>query len=199
MRQFFTWRWWLTIAALVGGALVLMAVLGRPGDESIAAVIEPPQRRVDLITVAKKVDPEVGWQVRSGVSRGTAKVRLDDGTTYLLADGTPGDDQCTRIEDPSGCVLLADTLGDAIIWFALLDAPAEGTELRLPPIEALLEGVTWARLDNGWELPLLSVVERRCGTKTLTLGNYVDVFGERSYTILDLEAKEISAVQCRRK
>ena len=199
MRQFVTWRWWLTVAALLGAVLVLAATVGRPGEPGLAELTDPEARRVDLITVAEKVDLDVGWVVRSGVSRGDAKVRLADGTTYLIGDRTVGVDQCTQIEESRGCLLLADTLGDAIVWFALVDVDESKGEVRLPAIASLLEGVTIARLTNGWELPLLDVVERRCAEETLSLGNFVETFGERSNTFLDLETMEISAVQCRRR
>ena len=196
MRQFFTWRWWLTIGALAVAALLLIATVGRPGDETLAEVVEPSARRIDLVSVARRVDADVGWLVRNGVSREDATVRTEDGTEFLIAEGTVGVNECTRIEDRNGCVFLADTLGDAVVWFALVDRRG-GEELRLPPIRTLLEGVTWARLSNGWELPLLSVVERRCEQETLSLGNFVDTFGDDSWSYLDLEAKEISAVSCR--
>lgn len=198
MRQFLSWRWWATIAALLGSFLVLILVLGRPGGDGLADQVVPDPRRVDLVTRAERVNADVGWQVRDGVTRGTAKVKVADGTTYLIAAGTVGIEDCVGIEDRDGCVLLADTLGRAIVWFALLDAPDQGSELQLPPMETLLDGVTYARLTNGWELPLLSIVERRCKTDTLNLQNFVDTFGDRAWSILDVDAGEISAVQCRR-
>lgn len=199
MRQFFTWRWWLTIAALVGGVVLLAAVIGRPGDDTLAELVEPDPRRIDLVTVAQRVQVEVGWQVRGGVTREDARVRTADGRTYFIGDGTVGVNECTQIEQRNGCAFLADTLGDAVVWFAFLDVDDPTGELRLPPIATLLEGVTWARLTNGWELPLLSVVERRCQQETLSLGNFVDTFGDRAFSFLDLELREISAVQCRRR
>jgi hypothetical protein len=199
MRQFFTWRWWLTIASLVGGALLLAAVIGRPGDDTLAEFVEPDPRRIDLVTVAQRVRADVGWQVRDGITREDARVRTNDGRTFRITEGTVGVNDCTQIEQRNGCAFLADTLGDAIVWFALIDVEDPTGELRLPPIATLLEGVTWARLTNGWELPLLSVVERRCSRETLNLGNFVETFGDRAFSFLDLELREISAVQCRRR
>ena len=132
-----------------------------------------------------------------GISRGDATVVLLDGRVLTLADGTLGESSCLFPEALNACVLLADTLGDGIVWFALVAAPAEGVvELELPSIDALLEGVTYARLSNGWELPLLDKVVRRCKEETPNLTAFVQKFSGRHVTIVDLDLREISAVRC---
>ncbi len=73
------------------------------------------------MSVARRVDADVGWLVRNGVSRQDATVRTEDGTEFLIAEGTVGVNECTRIEERNGCVFFADTLGDAVVWFALVD------------------------------------------------------------------------------
>jgi hypothetical protein len=84
-----------------------------------------------------------------------------------------------------------------VVWFALLPAPASASnELELPAIDSLLDGVTYARLDNGWEVPLLDRVVRRCETETPNLSSFVQRFADRHVTIIDLERAEVSAVRC---
>jgi hypothetical protein len=93
--------------------------------------------------------------------------------------------------------LLTDTLGDGVVWFALVAAPAEGTtELELPAIDVLLDGVTYAQLVNGWEIPLLDKVVRRCKDETPNLTAFVQKFADRHVTIIDLKQSQVSAVRC---
>jgi hypothetical protein len=122
---------------------------------------------------------------------------LANGRAVQLTDGTLGESSCLFPDVLNACVLLADTLGDGVVWFALLPAPASASnELELPAIDSLLDGVTYARLDNGWEVPLLDRVVRRCETETPNLSSFVQRFADRHVTIIDLERAEVSAVRC---
>ena len=122
---------------------------------------------------------------------------MQDGRVLTLADGTLAESSCLFPEALNACVLLADTLGDGVVWFALVAAPAEGTtELELPAIETLLDGVTYAQLVNGWEVPLLDKVVRRCTEETPNLAAFVQKFADRHVVIVDLAQSQVSAVRC---
>lgn len=160
-------------------------------------VIDANSRRIDLIARTSTVRSDGAWSVSGGFSRGNATVVLQNGRLLIIADGTLGQSTCLVPETPDSCVLLADTLGDGIIWFALVPAPAvDSTEFELPAIDALLEGVTYARLTNGWEVPLLDRVSRRCDEETANLTAFVEQFRNDHVTIVDLEKSQISAVRC---
>jgi len=149
VKQFFSWRYW----AAVGSLIVLLFLLRAcQGNSSPAAIVEEANtRRIDLIARTSTVRSDAPWSVADGVSRGNATVVLQNGRLLTIADGTLGQSSCLSPDVLDACVLLADTLGDGIVWFALVPAPPPGSnELELPPIVALLDGVTYARLDNGW-------------------------------------------------
>ena len=56
-----------------------------------------------------------------------------------IAPGTPGESTCLNLWTPNQCGVLADVLGDAVVWFALVpQAPRQTAEL--PPIVDLDEG-----------------------------------------------------------
>lgn len=195
MRQFLSWRYWASLGVLFLLTLLLWTCQGSTSPAEI--VRDSNSRRIDLIAQTSTVRSDGTWSVSGGISRGDATVVLLDGRVLTLADGTLGESSCLFPEALNACVLLADTLGDGIVWFALVAAPAEGVvELELPSIDALLEGVTYARLSNGWELPLLDKVVRRCKEETPNLTAFVQKFSGRHVTIVDLDLREISAVRC---
>lgn len=193
MRQFVSWRWWLTIFVLVGVTVLLAGVVGTPGGDELDEVVDPVSRRLDLNGRPESFDADDDWGIVDGLTRNNAEFTLD-GRRYLLVPKTPGEDLCDA--PPDRCAIVADRLGDAIVWFALVDIDESSGEVRLPPIAETLDGVTWARLTNGWELPLLSVVERRCDVETTNFADFLDRFGENHVTSLDVEDREISAVEC---
>ena len=195
MRQFASWRVWAAILLVVIALVWLRACVV---DESSSTTIDRTQsRRIDLISSTATIRSDAPWFVSDGVMSGDATVVLANGRVVRLTDGTLGESSCLFPDVLNACVLLADTLGDGVVWFALLPAPASAsTELELPAIDTLLDGVTYARLDNGWEVPLLDRVIRRCDVETPNLTSFVQRFAGRHVTIVDLERAEVSAVRC---
>lgn len=195
MRQFASWRVWAAILLVVIALVWLRACVV---DESSSTTIDRTQsRRIDLISSTATIRSDAPWFVSDGVMSGDATVVLANGRVVRLTDGTLGESSCLFPDVLNACVLLADTLGEGVVWFALLPAPASAsTELELPAIATLLDGVTYARLDNGWEVPLLDRVIRRCDVETPNLTSFVQRFAGRHVTIVDLERAEVSAVRC---
>ncbi len=195
MSQFFTWRYWAAVGSVIVLFLLLLAFRDDGGPAEV--ILDANDRRIDLIARTSTVRSDGAWSVSGGRSRGNATAVLQSGRVLLITDGTLGQSTCLVPENPDSCVLLADTLGDGIVWFALVPAPPVGTnELELPAIDALLDGVTYARLTNGWEVPLLDRVSRRCDDETQNLAGFVEQFRNDHVTIVDLEKSQVSAVRC---
>jgi hypothetical protein len=174
---------------------VLWACQG--GSNPTEVVMNASSRRIDLIAQTATIRSDGMWSVSGGETQGDATAVLQDGRVLTLADGTLAESSCLFPDALNACVLLADTLGDGVVWFALVAAPAEGTtELELPAIETLLDGVTYAQLSNGWELLLLDKVVRRCKEETPNLAAFVQKFSDRHVTIVDLTQSQVSAVRC---
>jgi hypothetical protein len=187
-----------SIAAFALVALVLLALraCARGGDDTSAAPVVQ-SRRVDLAALTSTVRSGEPWSVVDGAMSGNATVVLSSGRVLQLTDGTLGESTCLFPDVTNACVLLADTLGDGIVWFSLVSAPPSGSnELELPAISQLLDGVTYARLENGIEVPLLDRVVRRCEEESPNLSSFVQKHRGAHVTILDLERGEVSAVRC---
>lgn len=195
MRQFLSWRYWAAFGVLFALTGLLWACQG--GNSPTEVVLNASSRRIDLIAQTSTIRSDGIWSVSGGTTQGDATAVLQDGRVLTLADGTLAESSCLFPEATNACVLLADTLGDGVVWFALVAAPAEGiTELELPAIENLLDGVTYAQLVNGWEVPLLDKVVRRCKEETSNLTAFVQKFADRHVAIVDLVQSQISAVRC---
>lgn len=175
--------------------LTVYLAVGRSGPSEAIESLEV--RRIDLIASTSTVRSDSVWSVANGRAVGDATAVLSDGRVLTIADGTLGVSTCLFPEALNACVMLADTLGDGIVWFALVPAPeGDDRELELPAIDELLDGVTYARLVNGWEVPLLDKVKRRCDEETPSLTSFVQRFAGAHRTIVDLDRAQVSAVVC---
>jgi hypothetical protein len=109
--------------------------------------------------------------------------------------GTPGEITCADLDRP--CALLAQTLGDTIVWFALVPM---GPNFRfdLPAIEELDGG--YANLVNGWQVPYADVIDRRCeghpGESAESFSEFLELQGAAFHSLYDLDPGAITAVIC---
>ena len=197
MRQFFTFRFWLSVVAVVALLGILYTQVRKTDVGEPARADGPAVREVDLVTrvLAARLDP--GWTVRDGMTVSSAEIDTSYGATLAIKAGTLGELQCDALATPGGCYMMADTLGNAIVWFVLLPYPPSADRATLPAIDLLLDDVTQAQLTNGWVLPLASVVDRSlCPEDTTSLANFVNKFGDEAVTILDVARQQIVAVDC---
>lgn len=206
MRQLFTWRF---LAAI--GALVLLAVgvdTAFAGNEKRGeiAVVAPATfdddgnlipRRIDLIDPVAFVVPSPDFEIgEDGLTRGVLDLVLDADRTARVAPGTPGQVTCENLADANRCVVVADLLGEAVVWFALLPRGPRDT-VELPPIVDLQDG--YAQFVNGWEVLYAPVIERdetSCGDDVVSFGDFLRRFGPGSTTVVDLETRQVTAVTC---
>ena len=195
MRQLFNWRFVAAIAAL--GALALLAQAILTDDTSIEAVIEPEltERRIDLIEPIAGASRDAAFTVLpSGVTTGSLDLTLDAERVLRIVPGTLGQIACDDLDEANRCAVLADMLGDAVVWFAILPQGSRAT-VELPPITDLVDGR--AVFDNGWLIPYAPVIERDCGGEDIpTFSDFLRRFGPDSVTILDLESRQITSVRC---
>jgi hypothetical protein len=194
VRQLFNWRFVAAVAGVVLLALLARAIL--TGDSSIEAVIEPEviERRIDLIEPIESAT-ESGFALSpSGVTTGYIELRLDAERVLRIVPGTLGEIECDALDASTRCAVLADMLGDAVVWFAILPQAPRAT-VELPPIIDLIGGR--ALFESGWRVPYAPVIERECAGEDIpTFSDFLRRFGPDSVTILDLETRQITSVRC---
>ena len=205
MRHFFSTRLWKSLGVVAALFLMLVIVNALVSGSSSEIVGSQTLRRIDLIASVSNLQADEGWAISSGKTVAQALPILDDGRTMLIAVNTPGESSCTELETPSACVLLADTLGGGIVWFALVPADAQRplTNLNLPALVDMQDGGNLGVLANGWIIKLADLstgkasTKRTCDTETKTLREFINTYSpDRSTTVLDLIADQISEVIC---
>lgn len=195
MRELLNWRFLAAVAALAVLALLARAVLA--DDDVIELVIEPEQieRRIDLIETIVTATASDGFEVTpAGVTVGVLDLALNEQRTMRIVPGTYGEIDCAELEVSGACAVLADLLGDAVVWFAIVPQTSRA-RVELPPIIDLVDGR--AVFENGWRIPYAPVIERDCeGEDIPTFSDFLRRFSENSVTILDLNAREVVEVRC---
>jgi hypothetical protein len=194
MRQFFSWRVWGAFGALVLLALTLKVVLPASAAKTDSKPKGPTERTVQFISLVYAVQPSNNFAVNDGIVTGSADLVLDGQRTMHVVQGTLGDMDCPNYTKVGQCVVLADLLGDAVIWFALVPVQT-GFKVEAPPIVELLDNGV-ARLENGWLVPMASTVDRSCAQETTSLVEFLHDYGPQSTTIIDVAKQRITQVKC---
>lgn len=193
MRQFFSWRIWAACVVLVGLALVIKTALPTTATTSGAARTQGTHT-VDFISVIFQVQLSTDFAINDGVTSGLADVVLDGSRTMHIVAGTPGSIECPAATEVGHCVVLADLLGDAVVWFAIV--PVEpGPKVSAPPIEELV-GNGVVRLANGWLVRTANTVDRQCPQETASLSEFIKKQSAGSSTVIDVSKQRVTAVRC---
>lgn len=198
MRQILSWRFVAAVAAvaiLAAGALLLQS--GRHSLSSLDSQADVEPRRIDLVSLVTAFQAPDFRLTEHGRVSGTLIVDIQvagDSRQVQLFPGTPGVVECPELVD-YGCVLLAQTLGDTVRWFAL-EPLAAGQQFRfdLPAITDLQDG--YAFLTNGWEVAYAPVIDRSCDPDVASFAEFLDKYGTGFTSVFDLRDQAIAAVEC---
>src|SRR5690606_35378001 len=130
-------------------------------DDPIAvgpATTEPPDREVDFVDwIYDSTEPD--FAVRDGRASIDTELVIDGSRRLAITRGTLGEHHCPRWGEIIGCAFLADLLGEAVVWFAIVPMGPNRT-VPLPAIDTLENGI--ATLVNGWQVPYAPILDRQC-------------------------------------
>jgi hypothetical protein len=201
VREIFSVRFFIAIGAVAGLLFLLFtffvardvvdqAIGGNGGDAT-----QPQVHAIDLVDVVTSTD-NPGFQVSAdGVAASNAEFVLDPTRKVTVVAGTPGEDDCGRLAEPGACAIVADLLGEGVVWFALVPM-GTGRTVPLPAIDSLADGS--ATLVNGWQLPHAPALDRRCGDELFeSYRQWKQILGDNFTTIYDIDQRELTAVVCR--
>ena len=191
------------LLAVLVAAIVLFAIRDSSSEISVTQTL----RTVDLVASVNSINVDSGWSQENGVTRGGAmRMSLDDLRVLTVQEGTLAAEYgptsaCTDFVKPNACVLLADMLGDAVVWFALVpsDAIAGREFLTMPGLVDMQANGDEGILRNGWVINLATPVKRECGdTATSSLRDFITRFPDQlSKTLVNLTTDNVVSVKCK--
>jgi hypothetical protein len=195
MRQLLSWRFVAAVAAVAGLSLIALLISSRGSSFSdVTGVDADEPRRMDFVSLVAAIDAENFELSSSGVVSGNLTMVMPNGQRVQAHPGTPGVVNCENLTDQYQCAVLGQSLGDTIVWFALMPMRAE-FRFELPAITDLEGG--YARLVNGWEVPYASTIDRSdCDPDSASFAEFLDEYGESFVSVYDLTEDAIVAVDC---
>lgn len=196
-----------TIAAIL--AIAALATIGlysrlsgKPNSNASASQLH----RIDMFAVVKSITSDSGWAMTNGITSGGAvRMNLDDGRTLVIPEGTyvdtsPPTTACVDLAKMNSCVIAADMLGDAVVWFSLVatDSANKMQQLTLPGLVDMEKGGDWGILDAGWIVKLATPTVRDCAdSETTSLRDFINRFpNDLGSSIVNLRLDEITKVRC---
>ena len=195
---------------LVVGAVLAAVVIGNGVYASLnnnsVSVATDGRHTVDLVASVNTVTADVNWKQDGVTSGAVAQLSLDDTRVLTIPEGTLVDDydamaKCEDFTTPNACVLLADMLGDAVVWFALVpaDKVAGMQTLTLPGLVDMQSNGDEGILRNGWIVKLATPVKRICEkTETTSLRDFITQFPhDASSSIVNLTTDNVVTVTCK--
>lgn len=201
MRQLASWRTWTAIGLSLLLVVVAIAALGRgSGEPDGGEDLQPSVRRIETVASVMEVRAGGAFSIYDGVTFGSATLTLDDGRVVFLGPDTPGEIACADLSTPAACVLLADMLGQGVVWYALVAADDTTSRvLELPTLVDMVDGGDTGVLENGWHVPLANGVVRTCDgqPRSPTLRSFIESYSATGIrTVLDLDRDEVVEVIC---
>lgn len=198
VRQLLSIRFVAAVAALALLALGVNSVFSDDNDiiEAVVEATTPPVRRIDLIELVDSFERSEDFEIgANGQTVGFLDMVLDEQRAVRVVPGTPGEIGCSNLRNTRRCVVLADTLGDAVVWFAVLPRGPRDTVV-LPPIVDLNDG--YALFENGWQIQYPPIIERNCeeSSDIRSFSDFLRRFGPNSTSIVDLETRLVTEVTC---
>lgn len=193
-------------AAIVVGALFLGNIIANLFRSDGQISPDRILRKIDLVASVNSITTDPNWsQDGSRTTGGQIRLALDDLRTLSILESTMVDDYatvpaCTDFVTPNACVLLADMLGDAVVWFALVPADtSSGQEfLTLPGLIDMRDNGNEGVLRNGWVVNLTNGVRRECGDiDTTSLRDFIMRFPDtQSTTLVNMITDNVVTVTC---
>ena len=175
MRELFSLRFVAAVLAVIGSFLVVGRVTsGETSTVEAPSVTAEFTRRIDLVEMIERFDP-VAFVVSNGVAASTSALTVDDRRAVTIVEGTPGVDRCSTILRRVGdCVLFADLLGEAVVWFEIAPLLNDGEHVEMPAVVGF-DGDR-ALLANGLLVPHADVFTRRCDTE---YASFIEMLADR--------------------
>lgn len=198
MREIFSVRFFAAVGAVAGLFFLLTtifatrdAIEGDGGGDEVVLELHKIDM-VEQVFASEDARFRIGFD---GLAASDTTLYIDSSRVLRVVAGTPGEIRCPEFGQLGGCAVVADLLGEAVVWFALVPMGPNRTVL-MPAIDTLDDDV--ATLVNGWQVAYAPVLDRRCPNEEFeSYREFRDVMGDDFTAIFDLDQRRLSAVECR--
>jgi len=202
MREIFSVRFFAAVGAVVGLFFLLSTVFAARevidggGD---AGTSDITSHRIDLVAQVDGVDDRGFVFDDDGLAAVSTRLTLDGEREIRIVEGTPGVDLCPDFPARGECALVADLLGDGVVWFAFVPM-GENAMVPMPAIDTLVDGD--AHLVNGWQVRYAPVLDRRCvdpdgrDVDFASYREFREVLGDDFTSLFSLQSQRLEAVVC---
>lgn len=195
MREIFSVRFFAAVGAVAGLFFLLTTIFATREviDDGGGDDDGPTIHRIDFVEhVAAVSNPDFALNV-DGVAANDTVLFIDESRSLQIVADTPGVNHCPRFPVAGACAVVADLLGEGVVWFAFVPAGPNRT-VDFPAIDTLDDG--FATLVNGWQLAYAPVLDRRCDDEFTSYREFRDVLGDDFTSIYDIEDRRLAAVRC---
>ena len=205
MRQFITWQFWASIAALLaltGGLWLVFHDDGASADQTVVTApvadggypVPENGRQIDIVDLVYAAQADTGFQIVDGRTTATMKINIDGLRTITIVAGTPGENRCAELDRLASCAIAADLLGESVLWFSIIPLGPSNT-VELPAVREFQDGQR-LRLANDWSVKRADRVKRECDTDTGSLTEFIATFGDAASSTFDIDEQRITTVTC---
>jgi hypothetical protein len=195
MRQIFSVRFFAAIGA-VAALFFLLTTFFATREVIEGGDDDPDAVRLHKIDFVEQVFSSRNEQFTldvDGVAANDTDLIIDPSRTLRVVQDTPGVNHCPGFPAVGACAVVADLLGEGVVWFALVPSGPNRT-VDLPAIDTLDDG--YATLVNGWQLPYAPVLVRRCDEEFTSYREFRDVLGDDFTSVYSLESGRLEVVIC---
>ncbi len=197
MRALLSLRFVAAVAGLVALLFIVQSITATGDSETDPAAVDSVEipvpriinlvERLDRSTARFAVSPE-------GIAASTATFTIEEQRSLTIVEGTPGVNNCSIVDLAQGnCVIFADLLGDAVVWFSLQPV-VDNDHVVLPAVVGFEN--ERAILDNGMRLQHAPAFIRRCPNEYVSFTEMRTDVGTDFVTWWSLEDGELTDVVC---
>jgi hypothetical protein len=198
MREIFSVRFFAAAGAVAGLFFLLTTIFitrdAIEGDSQQELAVEEVHKidLVEQVFSSSNASFRIGFD---GLTTSDTNLIIDGFRSLRVVSGTPGEMLCPDLGQIGGCAVVADLLGEAVVWFALVPMGPNKT-VRMPAIDTLDNDL--ATLVNGWQVVYAPVLDRRCPNEEFeSYREFRELMGDDFTAIFDLVQRRLTAVECR--
>lgn len=202
MREIFSLRFFAAVGAVVGLFFLLTTFFAAREviDGGDGGPSGPMPRSIDFVEqVFSSSNPSFRIS-DEGLASGSTEFVIDRTRVLRIVADTPGEQHCPAFGELGACAVVADLLGDGVVWFALVPM-GENRTVDFPAIDVLEDGE--AHLVNGWRLRYAPILDRRCqdaqrnDIEFASYREFRNIMGDDFTAVYSLESQRLEAVECR--